>query len=72
MASGLRPQLRSTDEGASWGEPRDISEMLLDPAARPVFKLGEGSGVQLQGGDLVVCGRVNSPNRPACGVAILH
>lgn len=53
-------QLASSDRGVSWGVPTDISSQVLS-ADWPVFKFGEGSGLQLPAtGDLVVCGRVSN------------
>ena len=61
-------QIRSTDAGASWGSIEDISSQVLDSKLAPIFKLGEGSGVQLptETGELVVCGRISSLGTQGC------
>lgn len=58
-------QIRSTDEGKSWSDVRDISSQVLQ--RHPIFKLGEGSGLQLPSGDLIVCGRFSSLGKEGCG-----
>jgi sialidase-1 len=66
-------QLRSTDYGDSWAPVEDISSQVLDPKLSPIFKLGEGSGVQLKTGssegELVVCGRISSLGPGGCPTA---
>ena len=64
-AMGNVTQIRSTDAGATWGTPEDISSQVLDEKA-PIFKLGEGSGVQLTTGELVVCGRISNLGEHGC------
>ena len=59
-------QIRSTDSGSTWGGVEDISSQVLDKIAAPIFKMGEGSGVQLRTGELVVCGRITNLGEEGC------
>ena len=52
-------QLSSQDLGATWSSPVDIGSEILTKQS-PIWKFGEGSGVQLSDGTLVVCGRSSS------------
>ena len=63
--TGNVKQIRSTDAGLSWGDVEDISLQVLDKNV-PIFKLGEGSGVQLKTGGLVVCGRISNLGKEGC------
>ena len=65
QSKGNVKQIRSTDSGKSWSEVRDISSQVLQ--RHPIFKLGEGSGVQLPSGDLIVCGRFSNLGKEGCG-----
>jgi sialidase-1 len=65
-AAGNVKQIRSTDSGKTWGPVEDISSQVLDPTLSPIFKLGEGSGLQLKTGTLVVCGRISNLSPRGC------
>jgi hypothetical protein len=58
-------QIRSTNAGQTWGAVEDISSQLLDEE-HPIFKLGEGSGLQLPTGEMIVCGRFSNLGAEGC------
>jgi sialidase-1 len=72
-------QLTSTDAGLSFDGPTDISSQILSTGSIttntshwPIFKFGEGSGLQTKSGDLVVCGRISSLGSDACPSNSMH
>ncbi len=60
-------QIRSTDAGETWGAVEDISSQVLDQE-HPIFKVGEGSGLQLPTGELIVCGRFSNLGAEGCSL----
>eukprot|EP01043_Picozoa_sp_COSAG02_P049992 COSAG02_NODE_5081_length_4657_cov_2.861562_3_plen_376_part_00 len=60
-------QIRSTDAGKTWGAVEDISSQVLDQE-HPIFKVGEGSGLQLPTGELIVCGRFSNLGAEGCSL----